>query len=231
MERVFRVYQNTSSSWFVTVKVRHWLVLGLWIVLFVAFWVYVQRSDQSATEILTLWLESLSKSPSSFLLLLVIYLVRPILLLPITLLTVFAGFLYGALWGTFYALLASLLSSSLAYLIGRFLSGDKIRLQTQWMNKLRERSFETVLTSRLIFLPGDLVNYACGFLKISFSAFLLATALGGLPGLLVGVFAGASLETFSADGFKLNPWYIVVSLLLLVLSLGVSSLLRRKTQT
>jgi uncharacterized membrane protein YdjX (TVP38/TMEM64 family) len=212
------------------VKLRHALVLGCWLIIFIAFWLYVRQSNQSVTAILTGWLESLSTNPYSFLLLLAIYIVRPVLLLPITLLTVFSGFLYGAVWGTAYALLATLLSSSLAYLIGRFLSGDKIRLQTQWMNRLRERSFETVLTSRLIFLPGDLVNYACGFLKISFTAFLLATALGGLPGLLVGVFAGASLETFSADGFKLNPWYIVVSLLLLVLSLGVSRLLRRKTQ-
>ncbi len=194
------------------------------------FWLYVRQSGQPVTRLLTGWLESLSTSPYSVLLLLAIYLVRPLLLLPITLLTVFAGFLYGAFWGTIYALVAMLASSSLAYLIGRFLSGDKIRLQTNWIQRLRERSFETVLTSRLIFLPGDLVNYACGFLKISFTSFLLATALGGLPGLLVGVLAGASLETFSATGFKLNPWYIVASLLLLALSLGVSRRLRRRHQ-
>ncbi len=214
----------------VMMKARHWWLLALWFIVLSVFWVYVQRSDKSVSEILTFWLESLSTSPYSVLLLLGVYLIRPLLLLPITLLTVFSGFLYGAFWGTLYATLAMLASSSLAYVIGRFLSGDRIRLQTTWMTKLRERSFETVLTSRLIFLPGDLVNYACGFLKISFVAFLFATALGGLPGLLVGVFAGASLETFSADGFKLNPWYIVASLLLLVLSLGVSRLLRRRYQ-
>jgi uncharacterized membrane protein YdjX (TVP38/TMEM64 family) len=211
------------------VKLRHWLVLALWLGLLVVFWVYVQQSGRSGAEMLTGWLESLSQSPYGILFLLAIYLLRPLLLLPITLLTVFSGFLYGAFWGTAYALLATLASSSLAYFIGRFLSGDKVRLQREWMNKLRERSFETVLTSRLIFLPGDLVNYTCGFLKISFTAFLLATALGGLPGLLVGVLAGASLETFRADGFKLNPWYIVASLLLLVGSLGVSRLLRKHT--
>jgi uncharacterized membrane protein YdjX (TVP38/TMEM64 family) len=211
------------------VKLRHGLVLALWLSLLVVFWIYVQQSGRGVTEILTQWLESLSTSPYSFLLLLAIYLIRPLLLLPITLLTVFSGFLYGAVWGTVYALLATLVSSSLAYLVGRSLSGDKVRLQTQWMNKLRERSFETVLTSRLIFLPGDLVNYACGFLKISFTAFLLATALGGLPGLLVGVLAGASLETFSASGFRLNPWYIVASLVLLIGSLGASRVLRKRT--
>jgi uncharacterized membrane protein YdjX (TVP38/TMEM64 family) len=212
-------------------KPRHWSVLALWLILLLTFWLYVRQSNQGVTVILSSWLESLAKSPYSVLLLLGIYLVRPLLLLPITLLTVFAGFLFGAFWGTVYATLAMLASSSVAYFFGRFLSGDNIRLQKSWMNKLRERSFETVLTSRLIFLPGDLVNYACGFLKISFTAFLLATALGGLPGLLVGVFAGASLETFSADGFKLEPWYIVVSLVLLIGSLGVSRLLRQRNNS
>lgn len=208
-------------------KLRHSLVLGCWLVLLAGFWLYIRQSNQSVTDVLTGWLEALSGSPYSFLLLLAIYIIRPVLLLPITLLTVFAGFLYGAFWGTLYSLIASLLSASIAYFIGRFLRGDKIKLQGNWLERLRERSFETVLTSRLIFLPGDLVNYACGFLKISFTAFLLATALGGLPGLLVGVFAGASLETFSADGFRLNPWYIVASLVLLVVSLLVSRVLRR----
>ena len=212
-------------------KPRHWLVLVLWLILLLTFWLYVRQSNQGVTVILSSWLESLSKSPYSVLLLLGIYMVRPLLLLPITLLTVFAGFLFGAFWGTVYATLAMLASSSVAYFFGRFLSGDNIRLQKSWMNKLRERSFETVLTSRLIFLPGDLVNYACGFLKISFTAFLLATALGGLPGLLVGVLAGASLETFSANGFKLEPWYIAASLVLLVGSLGISRLLRQRNNS
>lgn len=208
-------------------KLRHWLVLSSWLIIFIAFWLYVRQTGQSVAEILTGWLESLSKSPYSFLLLLVVYLIRPLLFLPITLLTVFAGFLYGAVWGTVYATLATLVSCAVAYVVGRFLGSDKITLQRGWLERLRERSFETILISRLTFLPGDLVNYAAGFLKISFVSFLLATAIGGMPGLLVGVLAGASLETFSATGFRLNPWYIVASLVMLILSLLGSRLLRR----
>jgi uncharacterized membrane protein YdjX (TVP38/TMEM64 family) len=213
------------------VKSRRWLVLALWVAVFIIFWWYVRSSNQSATGVLSGWLESLSKSPYSFLLLLAIYLIRPLLLLPITLLTVFSGFLYGAFWGTVYAMLATLVSCAVAYVFGRFLSDDKVQLQREWLNRLRARSFETVLISRLIFLPGDLVNYAAGFLGISFTAFLLATVIGGLPGLLVGVLAGASLETFSADGFKLNPWYIVASLLMLGGSLLLSWWLRKRGPT
>jgi uncharacterized membrane protein YdjX (TVP38/TMEM64 family) len=209
------------------VKVRHWSVLVLWLVLLVLFWVYVQQSGRPVTEILTGWLESLAKSPYSFFLLLAVYLIRPLLFLPITLLTVFAGFLYGAVWGTVYATLATLLSCAVAYVVGRFLGHEKVPLQRAWLERLRERSFETILISRLTFLPGDLVNYAAGFLKISFVSFLVATAIGGLPGLLVGVLAGASLETFSATGFRLNPWYIAASLVMLALSLLGSRFLRR----
>jgi uncharacterized membrane protein YdjX (TVP38/TMEM64 family) len=208
------------------VKRRHWLVLGCWIVIIIVFWFYVRQSGQSVTAILTGWLESLAESPYSFFLLLAVYLIRPLLFLPITLLTVFAGFLYGAVWGTVYATLATLVSCAVAYFVGRFLGSEKINLQKGWLERLRERSFETILISRLTFLPGDLVNYAAGFLKISFVSFLLATAIGGMPGLLVGVLAGASLETFSATGFRLNPWYIVASLVMLVLSVVVSRLLR-----
>jgi uncharacterized membrane protein YdjX (TVP38/TMEM64 family) len=212
------------------VKSRRWVVLALWILMVVVFWWYVCSSHQTATEVLSGWLESLSKSPYSFFLLLVIYIIRPLLFLPITLLTVFTGFLYGVFWGTLYTTLATLVSCAVGYFMGRFLSGDEARLQRKWLEQLRERSFETILVSRLTFLPGDLVNYAAGFLKISFMAFLLATAIGGLPGLLVGVLAGASLETFSASGFKLKPWYIVASLVMLAGSLLLSWWLRQRSR-
>lgn len=192
------------------------------------FWIYVQQSGRSVSEILTEWLESLARSPYSVLLLLAVYVVRPLLFLPITLLTVFAGFLYGAVWGTVYATLATLLSCAVGYVVGYFLRGDKLQLQKGWLERLRERSFETILVSRLTFLPGDVVNYAAGFLKISFVSFLLATAIGGMPGLLVGVLAGASLETFSATGFRLNPWYIVASLVMLLASVLLWWWLRKR---
>lgn len=126
-------------------------------------------------------------------------------------------------------MIATLASSSLAYGIGRFFGYETTSSQSTWVKSLRERSFETVLTSRLIFLPGDLVNYTCGFLKISYLAFLFATALGGFPGLLVGILAGASIEgQFNFTGIKVNLGYIVVSLCLLIISLGLSSYLRKR---
>ena len=72
------------------------------------------------------------------------------------------------------------------------------------------------------------MNYVSGYLKINLPAFLGATLIGGTPGLLVGVLAGASLEP-EATNFSLNPRYLLASAGLLVVSLGVSWWLRRRT--
>jgi hypothetical protein len=55
--------------------------------------------------------------------------------------------------------------------------------------------------------------------------------LGGLPGLVVGVLAGTSIEgQFSFTGITINGWYIAASLGLLGLSLGASYLLRSRSR-
>ena len=46
--------------------------------------------------------------------------------------------------------------------------------------------------TRLLFLPFDPVNYISGFLKVDVKAFLLATAIGILPGTAVFVYAGTA---------------------------------------
>ncbi len=210
---------------------RSKLVLALWTVVLAVFWLYVQRQDESLVELFQGWLEFLQGDATGPLLFLIIYLVRPFLLVPITLLTVASGFLFGALWGSFYALVASLLSTALAYLFGRYLVGDRasFSLGATFTERLRTRAFETVLLSRFLLLPGDLVNYAAGALRISFAAFMLATLIGGIPGLLIGVLAGASLEgEFSTDGVQLNVGYLLVSAGLLVSSLALSTFLRRR---
>jgi uncharacterized membrane protein YdjX (TVP38/TMEM64 family) len=210
-------------------KRKYWLVLTFWLILIIGFYFYAYSSNSSINQIISSWLQSLASHPYSGLLLLTIYLIRPLLLLPISILTVFTGFLYGPILGGLYAVLATLISSSLAYGIGRFFNKDIPDSQSSWATALRKRSFETVLTSRLIFLPGDLVNYTCGFLHISYIAFILATALGGFPGLLVGILAGASIQgQFNFQGINIEPWYLLSSIGLLLMSLGLSHYIRSR---
>ena len=206
------------------------VVALLWLALLVGFWFYARSRDETPVSLLRSVLSALQDDPLAPLFLLLIYLVRPLFLLPVGLLTVAVGLLFGAFWGTVYALLAALLTAAVAYWLGRLFGRGLPVAQAGWLGRLKAYPFETVLLCRFLAVPGDLVNYASGYLKISFAAFLGATAIGGSPGLLVAVLAGASLTSLTERSarFSLDWRYLLASAILLVLSLGVSWLMRRR---
>jgi uncharacterized membrane protein YdjX (TVP38/TMEM64 family) len=209
---------------------RLWSVLALWLIAISGFWIYAQWQDAGVTELMQRWLLAISEARWGPLVLFGLFMLRPLFLLPITILNAFGGFLFGPLWGLIYTLIATLVSSAIAYSIGRFFGDASIATGNQgFLQRLRERSFETVLISRLIFLPGDLVNYGAGFVRVSFAGFMLATAVGGLPGLLMTVLAGASIEgVFRFDGITIRPEFLITSGLLLISSLLFAHYLRQR---
>lgn len=208
-----------------------YLVAAFWLTTLVIFWLFARAQGETPIALLRGLLTSLQTHPLSPLLLLGLYLVRPVFLLPITLLTLASGLLFGAFWGFFYALVAALASASVAYLFGRFFAHDLPgRFGWALSARLQRYPFETVLLCRFLLLPGDVVNYLAGFLRVRYAAFLAATAIGGVPGVLIGVLAGASMGGNLTGGVELNAWYLVASAALLGLSLGISWVVRRRTQ-
>ncbi len=209
----------------------HWqkyVVFVLWVILLAGLWLYAYTQGQTPIGLLRGALTGLRGEPLAPLYLLGIYLVRPLFLLPMSLLTVAMGALFGPLLGLFYALVATLLSASVAYTLGRWFGGSLPKAAHRGpLRRLESYPFETVLLCRFLAVPGDLVNYVAGYLKVSYRAFLLATAIGGLPGVLVGVLAGASVDTTRA-AFRLNRGYLLASAALFLVSLGVSWWLRKR---
>lgn len=202
--------------------------LPIWIALVVAFWIYAQAREGGAVALVEDALAAIAGNPWALAVLLGAYLVRPLLVLPMTVLTAFSGFLLGPVWGASFALGGVLASASIAYGLARFMGAGRAP-DGRWWRLLRDRSFEALVTARLMLVPGDAVNYAAGALRIPFRAFFLATAIGGMPGLMIGVLAGASVEgAFTFDGLRLNVGYLIASAVLLVASLGASRLLRRR---
>ena len=57
---------------------------------------------------------------------------RPVIFFPAILVTMVAGFLYGPVLGILHALIASNLSSLVAYLIGRFFGGSFLSSMTKF---------------------------------------------------------------------------------------------------
>ncbi len=218
--------------------VRKGVALLLWLALLTAFLAAAARHPGGVVGVLETALRTVRLSPGGLLLLAGIYLVRPLLLLPVTVLTAFCGFLFGPLWGIAVAHVAALASASIGYLLVRQWRGlrpagaadGSLDAATGWMGRLRHGTFETVLVSRLSFVPGDLVNGAAGALGLPFVPFAAATALGGLPGTVVGVLAGAGMrgQDFRAAAIALRPGFIVASLALALVSLALAVTLRRR---
>ncbi len=203
-------------------------MIAFWLFALLGLWLYLRAQGGSPAALLGATLDGLRDDPLAPLWLLLVYLVRPLLLLPITLLTIAAGMLFGAVWGGLYAAVGALVSSSLAYVFGRWFGGEvQMGSSSGPLHRLTARPFETVLLCRFLGVPGDLVNYAAGYLNISFWAFVGATLIGGAPGILAGTLAGASLTSVSGARLSLRWEFLLASAALLLASLAVSWGVRR----
>ena len=220
---------------------QHWqkfMAGAFWLLLIGSFVVYIFSLglplDEALQQTLRQLVEFTRRSPFAPLVYIGIYTLRPVVLFPATLLTLAGGALFGAVWGILYTIIGANLGATLAYFIGYFFGQNALetegeetgRLQ-RWTQRMRENSFETVLTMRFIFLPYDLVNYLAGFLRINYGAFIFATILGSLPGTLSFVLLGASTG-LNAEGGGFNPWVLVASVVIFVASLTLSRLLKRR---
>jgi len=214
------------------------VALAFWLALLGGYWWYARANALTPAESLQLLATFLAGSVLGGLAYVVIYVLRPLLFFPATILTLLGGFLFGPVWGVVYVVIGSNGSALAAYFVARFFGQDVLQEQedsqsfvNRYAQRLRDNSFETVLLMRLIFLPYDLVHYVAGFLRIDWRAFILATAIGSIPGTISFVLLGSSfgtLEELAAGQVSVNPWALGLSIVLIVGSLIVSRILRRR---
>jgi len=218
------------------------VALLFWLVLLGGYQIYAIRQGLTPLEAVRGLIEFVSGSPVGALIFIAFYVARPLILFPASILTIAGGFLFGPVLGVLITILASNASATVAYLVGRFFGGGLLDagdaaegdakgsgLVGRYAQRLRNNSFETVLTMRFIFLPYDLVNYLSGFLKINWVPFILATALGSIPGTVAFVLFGASFEMdFGTGSMGLDPRVLVASAVIFVVSIALSRYFKRR---
>jgi len=219
---------------------RHWqkiVALVFWLVLLGGYQWYAWRNNLSPLEALQQLIDLLRAGRFGPLLFIAIYTVRPLVLFPATVLTLGAGLVFGPVLGIVYTIIGSNLSAMVAFVVGRLLGeglldGERTKgIVQRYTDRLRNNSFETVLIMRFVFLPYDLVNYLCGVLQIDWKAFLLATAIGSIPGTIAIVLAGSSIQGDLSEGLpSFDPRVFGVSVVLLVISLAISRYAKRREQ-
>ncbi|EFW89933.1 SNARE associated protein [Haladaptatus paucihalophilus DX253] len=141
-----------------------------------------------------------------------VYLVRPLFAWPTTVVAVAVGYVYGPVVGFPVALGGTVMSAYLPFAAARY-----FRVDSGVFGRLGdsgERFFDAtgdlrgMVASRLVPAPSDAVSAAAGLSNVPDRSFLLGTAIGEVPWMVVAVLAGGSLDTLSVHEIGKN-WAVV----------------------
>jgi phosphatidylserine/phosphatidylglycerophosphate/cardiolipin synthase-like enzyme/uncharacterized membrane protein YdjX (TVP38/TMEM64 family) len=145
---------------------------------------------------------------------------------PITFFLILGGILFGAYWGALLNWTAALAGATVSYFLGLYLGRPLFRFGQKRVpaaaNWVKQKGFWAILVLRVIgVFPFTLVNFIAGASKIRLSQYLLATALGMLPGtFLISYFSDSILQ--GTVDFKTKSSQLLWGISLLLLWLGSS---------
>jgi uncharacterized membrane protein YdjX (TVP38/TMEM64 family) len=137
--------------------------------------------------------QSLQESPIAPLAVLAAYVVAGLLVIPITVMIVATGVVFGPFLGAIYALCGAILSAAVTYSLGRHLGRNAVRrLAGSRLNRITRRLAKkgvlAIAAVRLLpIAPFTVVNAVAGASQIVMRDFLLGTAIGLSPGIIVTV--------------------------------------------
>lgn len=215
-------------------NLKRGIILVSWLAAIVGWVVYQRSTGLGTVGALQEFIDTAGGTWWAILAFILIYAIRPLILFPASLLTIAGGLLFGPVVGVFATVIGANASAMVAYWIARSLGfegytdEEAAGLLARWSRRMRDESFVTVMLMRLAFLPYDLVNYAAGFLRINPFSFLLATAIGSLPGTISFVLAGASITSLEDGPSGVDPKVLIASGALFILSVGVSRVIKRR---
>lgn len=191
---------------------------------------------KSITQRLEEWIKNIDPWAAR-LVYVVVYVIGAMVLLPGLLLSFVGAVLFGVWEGTLYTWIGATIGATGAFLLARFLGRDfvdqllrgKLRALDE---RLRERGFMSLLVIRLVPLfPFNGVNFGCGFTGIRLRDYVLATAIGIVPGTFVYQYLFATFGRRILDqGFAWSDLATVEVLIPLALFAGfvlVTALLAR----
>ena len=140
-------------------------------------------------------------------------------------LTLAGGFLFGSLLGTIYVNIGATSGATLAFLAARYLLRDWV--EEKFGDRLEpiqagfaKNAFSYLMTLRLIpAFPFFLVNLVSGLTRVNLGTYVMATAVGIIPGSFVFAYAGRQLGTINSLGEIASPPVLLAFTLLGLLAL------------
>lgn len=138
----------------------------------------------------------------------VIYIVAIVLLIPGSLLTLGAGFIYGPFWGTLLVSPASVIGAFIAFSLARGRLRPWVTKKLQGKAQFRaidravgDQGFRIVALLRLSpVVPFTLLNYALGLTGVTARSYVAASFLGMLPATFLYTYLGSLVTSASNLG-------------------------------
>ncbi|MDM8519558.1 VTT domain-containing protein [Anaerolineales bacterium HSG6] len=229
---------------------QHWqklVALAFWVFIVGGGFLYTYLNNLSGTQLLIQIVE-LMKTPIGPLIYILLYAIRPLTFLSAVALTLVAGSIFGSggplnlALAVFYTVIASHVSATVAYFIGRYFGKGLIQESNgeddtgfiaRWSKRMQDNTFEAVLLMRVFFLPFDLVSYLAGFLRVNWFTFISASILGSMAGSIAIIAFGASLslEEIIAGQTPDPDWRVFAfGLVIMVISVAASQFLKGRDQ-
>lgn len=135
----------------------------------------------------------------------IFYVLSCVFLLPASIPTLAAGFLFGVFEGSLTAMVGGTVGACAAFWVGRTIARDWVvewvarsRRFTLLDNAVGEHGFKVVLLSRLSpIAPFVIINYMLGLTKVRFREYVLGTVIGVMPAMIMFVYFGAGLRSLA----------------------------------
>ncbi len=160
-------------------------VLGL-----AALWRWTPLGKWLNLDTVTASAHWLKANPFSPLLVPLSYVVLGLVSFPVTLMIMATIIVYGAWWGSLYALVGTALSAMFLFMLGHFMGKNIVsRFSGSLLNRINQRLSKSglvaVVTFRIIpVAPFSLINLVAGVSAISLKDFFLGTLIGIIPGIV-----------------------------------------------
>lgn len=158
--------------------------------------------------------------------------VLPAFFFPVAVLALAGGLVFGLWLGALYTFIGAIINCSVMFWMARYIGRQPIenlmakRLDAKWRARLAKlegrEGFVLLIVLRLIpAVPYNLINYAFGLTGMGYGTYMLASALGMIPGTFVFINIGDKALDVGSPGF----WLAIG---LLALLLAVTTLLGKK---
>jgi uncharacterized membrane protein YdjX (TVP38/TMEM64 family) len=181
------------------------LLAGAYYVVFVR---HTQAERSAAVATLTEFVGS-AHPVTARLLYVLVYIVGTVVLLPGLLLSFVGAYLFGVWEGTLWTWIGAVIGATLAFFVAKALGresvdrllGGRLKALDQ---RLREHGFSGLLIIRLLpIFPFNGVNFGCGLTALRTRDYVLATAIGIVPGTFIYQYLFATLGRKVLDeGFE-----------------------------